>query len=40
MKNTLLKMVMSLLLILFFSCKEEPKNEEKEVVTKNPIAEK
>ncbi|PWB25164.1 hypothetical protein [Flavobacterium sp. HTF] len=39
MKNTLLKMVMSLLLILFFSCKEEPKNEEKEVVTKNPIAE-
>lgn len=39
MKNTLLKMVMSLLLILFFSCKEKPKNEEKEVVTKNPIAE-
>lgn len=39
MKNTLLKMTMSLLLILFFSCKEEPKNEEKEAVTKNPVTE-
>lgn len=32
-------MTMSLLLILFFSCKEEPKNEEKEAVTKNPVTE-
>jgi hypothetical protein len=39
MKNTLLKMAMSLLLILFFSCKDEPKNEEKEAVTKKPVAE-
>lgn len=39
MKNTLLKMAMSLLLVLFFSCKEEPKNEEKAGVTKNPVTE-
>lgn len=30
---------MSLLVIFFFSCKEEPKNDEKETVTKNPVAE-
>lgn len=39
MKSTLLKIAMSLLLISFFSCKEEPKNDEKETVTKNPAAE-
>ncbi|MBF4515498.1 hypothetical protein IRZ71_04055 [Flavobacterium sp. ANB] len=39
MKNILLKMGMSLLLILFFSCKEEPKNEQKEAVTKSPASE-
>lgn len=39
MKSTLLKIAMSLLVIFFFSCKEEPKNDEKETVTKNPVAE-
>lgn len=39
MKNTLLKMGMSLLLILFFSCKEEPKNEEKETAVKSSVSE-
>lgn len=39
MKSTLLKIAMSLLLVFFFSCKEEPKNDEKEAVTKNPVAE-
>lgn len=39
MKNTLLKMAMSLLLILFFSCKEEPKNEEKETAVKSSVSE-
>lgn len=39
MKNTLLKMAMSLLLILFFSCKEEPKNEEKETSVKSSVSE-
>ena len=39
MKSTLLKITMSLLVIFFFSCKEEPKNDEKETVTKNPVAE-
>lgn len=38
MKSTLLKIAMSLLLILFFSCKEE-KNDEKETLTKNPVTE-
>ncbi len=32
-------MGMSLLLILFFSCKEEPKNEEKETVVKSSVSE-
>ena len=39
MKSTLLKIAMSLLLIFFFSCKEESKNDEKEAVTKNHVAE-
>lgn len=39
MKNTLLKIGMILLLILFFSCKENPKNEEKETALKNSISE-
>ncbi|MGE8342547.1 MAG: hypothetical protein ACN6OI_16065 [Flavobacterium sp.] len=39
MKNTLLKISMSLLLVLFFSCKEENKNEEKETVVKNSVSE-
>jgi hypothetical protein len=38
MKNTLLKMTMSFLLILFFSCKEEPKNEEKETAVKSSVS--
>lgn len=32
-------MAMSLLLVFFFSCKEEPKNDEKEPLTKNPVVE-
>lgn len=39
MKNTLLKISISLLLILFFSCKEETKNEEKESAVKNSVSE-
>lgn len=39
MKNTLLKISMSLLLVLFFSCKEENKNEEKETAIKNSVSE-
>jgi hypothetical protein len=39
MKNTLLKISMSLLLVLFFSCKEETKNEEKETAVKNSVSE-
>ncbi|MFC0780420.1 hypothetical protein [Flavobacterium sp. HJSW_4] len=39
MKNTLLKISLSLLLILFFSCKEETKNEEKETAVKNSVSE-
>jgi len=39
MKSTLLKIAMLLLVIFFFSCKEEPKNEEKEAVAKNPVTE-
>jgi hypothetical protein len=39
MKSTLLKIAMSLLLISFFSCKEEPKNDEKGALTKSPAAE-
>jgi len=39
MKNTLLKISLSLLLILFFSCKEETKNQEKETTRKNSVSE-
>lgn len=39
MKNTLLKISMSLLLILFFSCKEESKTESKETPTKSSVSE-
>ncbi len=39
MKNTLLKISISLLLVLFFSCKEETKNEEKETAVKNSVSE-
>jgi hypothetical protein len=39
MKNTLLKISMSLLLVLFFSCKEDPKNEEKEETIKSAVSE-
>ncbi|WP_343707388.1 hypothetical protein [Flavobacterium sp.] len=39
MKNTLLKISMSLLLILFFSCKEETKTESKETSTKSSVSE-
>jgi len=39
MKNTLLKISMSLFLVLFFSCKEENKNEEKETAIKNSVSE-
>lgn len=39
MKNTLLKISMSLLLILFFSCKEESKIKETESSTKNSVSE-
>ena len=39
MKNSLLKMAMSLLFILFFSCKEEPKNEKKETAVKSSVSE-
>lgn len=39
MKNTLLKISMSLLLILFFSCKEETKTESKETSTKSSLSE-
>ncbi|MBF4507908.1 hypothetical protein IRZ83_14620 [Flavobacterium sp. JLP] len=39
MKNTLLKMAMSLLLILFFSCKKDSDKEEKEIPVKNSVAE-
>lgn len=39
MKNTLLKISMSLLFILFFSCKEETKTESKETSTKSSVSE-
>ncbi|CAD0005207.1 hypothetical protein [Flavobacterium salmonis] len=39
MKNILQKVLPSLVLILFLSCKEENKNGEKETVHKNPVAE-
>ncbi|EJF99692.1 hypothetical protein [Flavobacterium sp. F52] len=39
MKNTLLKISMSLLLIFFFSCKEETKTESKETSTKSSVSE-
>jgi hypothetical protein len=39
MKNTLLKISMSLLLVLFFSCKEENKKEAKETAVKNSVSE-
>ncbi|KAF2328776.1 hypothetical protein [Flavobacterium ginsenosidimutans] len=39
MKNTLLKISTSLLLVLFFSCKEETKTENKETSTKSSISE-
>ncbi|KRD12754.1 hypothetical protein ASE21_02270 [Flavobacterium sp. Root901] len=39
MKNTLLKISMSLLLVVFFSCKEDPKNEEKEAAVKSSVSE-
>lgn len=39
MKNTLLKISMSLLLVLFFSCKEESKTENKETSTKSAVSE-
>lgn len=39
MKNTLLKISMSLLLVVFFSCKEGPKNEEKETAVKSSVSE-
>ncbi|MNK76055.1 hypothetical protein D3C87_956160 [compost metagenome] len=39
MKNTLLKISTSLLLVLFFSCKEETKPENKETSTKSSISE-
>lgn len=39
MKKTILKIVMSLLLILFFSCKEDSKTEEKETAHKSSISE-
>ncbi|CAD0007019.1 hypothetical protein [Flavobacterium chungangense] len=39
MKNILQKVLPSLVLILFLSCKEENKNGEKETVHKNPVSE-
>lgn len=39
MKNTLHKSLVILCLILFFSCKEENKNEEKETVAKSTVSE-
>ena len=39
MKNTLLKILMSLMLVLFFSCKEDPKNKEKEAPIKSAVSE-
>ncbi|MDQ8012585.1 MAG: hypothetical protein REI96_09060 [Flavobacterium nitrogenifigens] len=39
MKNTLLKISMSLLLVLFFSCKEETKTESQETSTKSSASE-
>ncbi|WP_343695038.1 hypothetical protein [Flavobacterium sp.] len=39
MKNTLLKISLSLLLILFFSCKEDSKDEEKETAVKSSVSE-
>ncbi|CAC9974872.1 hypothetical protein [Flavobacterium panici] len=39
MKKTILKIAMPLLLILFFSCKEEPKKEEKEIAVKSSVSE-
>lgn len=39
MKNTLLNFLASLLLILFFSCKEDSKKEQKENVVKNALSE-
>ncbi|PIF71608.1 hypothetical protein [Flavobacterium sp. 2] len=39
MKNTLLKFLAPLLLILFFSCKEDSKKEQKENVPKSPLSE-
>ncbi|MDR7212655.1 hypothetical protein [Flavobacterium piscis] len=39
MKNALPKIAMSLVLILFFSCKEGNKNEEKETVLKSSVSE-
>jgi hypothetical protein len=39
MKNTLLKISMSLLLVLFFSCKKEAKTESKETSTKSSVSE-
>jgi len=39
MKNILQKVLMSLILILLFSCKQENKNEEKQIVIKNTASE-
>lgn len=39
MKNTLLKISLSLPLILFFSCKEDSKDEEKETAVKSSVSE-
>ncbi|AOC95812.1 hypothetical protein BB050_02717 [Flavobacterium anhuiense] len=39
MKNTLLKISMPLLLVLFFSCKNEAKTESKETSTKSSVSE-
>lgn len=39
MKNTLLKISLTLVLILFFSCKEEKKNEAKETAVKTAVSE-
>ncbi|MBE8726888.1 hypothetical protein [Flavobacterium hungaricum] len=39
MKKNILRITMPLLLILFFSCKEESKNEEKETAVKSSVSE-
>lgn len=39
MKKTILKTSISLLLLLFVSCKEDPKNEEKETTVKSSVSE-